>query len=207
MAYVLLNHGWTNTRPSGHWQRNAAIALRRQGHQVFYPQFPNTANPNFDDWSTLLVSELELLLETRGESTDEVIVVGHSLGCVNWLKSAALGLLPKGFVADRVLLVSPPEPVRLIGVPSFAFDPKNPAIKAAFENAAKQSTILASDNDVWIPSGIQKVFAEPLGTEPVVIPGVKHLSLSEGFSSWPGVINWVNDPTADLAEHGGLTPA
>jgi predicted alpha/beta hydrolase family esterase len=207
MSYVLINHGWTNTRPAGHWQRNAAVELRRQGHQVFYPQYPNTANPNFDEWSSLLNAELNLLLETRAESNDEVIVIGHSLGCVNWLKSAALGLLPEGFVADRVLLVSPPEPVRLIGVPSFSFDPNDPAIKAAFRNAAKQTTVLASDNDVWLPSGIQKVYGEPFGIEPVILPGVKHLSLSEGFSSWLGVINWVNDPAADLTEHGGLTPA
>lgn len=207
MAYVLINHGWTNTRPAGHWQRNAAVELRRQGHQVFYPQYPNTANPNFDDWSTLLVSELGLLLETKGDSIGEVIVIGHSLGCVNWLKSAALGLLPEGFVADRALLVSPPEPVRLIGVPSFAFDPNDLSIKRAFQTAAKQTTILASDNDVWLPSGIQKVYGDAFGIHPVILPGVKHLSLSEGFSSWPGVINWVNDPAADLAEHGGLAPA
>lgn len=204
MAYVLINHGWTNNRPAGHWQRNAAVALRQQSHQVFYPQYPNTANPIFEDWSALLVAELEILLETKGTDDAEVIVIGHSLGCVNWLKTAALGLLPAGFVASRALLVSPPEPSKLLGVPSFAFSPTDPAIQRAFHTAAKQTTILASDNDVWLPSGIDEVYSKPLGTIPVVLPGMKHLSLGEGFSKWPGVINWVNDAAADLSNHGGL---
>ncbi|MEI6590873.1 MAG: alpha/beta hydrolase, partial [Actinomycetes bacterium] len=69
MARVLINHGWTNTRQPEHWQRLLAGALRREGHQVLYPQYPETQKPVFDDWQALLLAELELLHESGSGET------------------------------------------------------------------------------------------------------------------------------------------
>ena len=66
--------------------------------------------------------------------------------------------------------------------------------------AAKSVQIVASDNDQWLPRGIQATFGEPLGIEPVVIPGAKHLSLADGWGYWQGVIDWVENPSADLTK-------
>jgi predicted alpha/beta hydrolase family esterase len=198
VAYVLINHGWTNVRPQGHWQRNLAVALRRQGHHVFYPQYPNTQEPNFTDWVWLLKAELELLLETRGDSTDEVIVIGHSLANVLWLKAAIDGLLPAGFKPDRLLMVAPPERTETSKLASFNIDQPDSELRTALHASAKAITLIGSDKDPWSPSGLQQGIGDPLGLQAVIIPGAGHLALGDGWGHWQGVINWVNDPTADL---------
>jgi predicted alpha/beta hydrolase family esterase len=66
--------------------------------------------------------------------------------------------------------------------------------------SAKSVQIVASDNDQWLPQGIQATFGEPLGIDPVVIPGAKHLSLADGWGRWQGVIDWVDNPSADLTK-------
>ena len=198
MAYVLINHGWTNVRPAEHWQRKLAVALRRQGHQVFYPQYPNTLEPNFDDWAWLLRGELDILLETRGSGTDEVIVIGHSLGNVLWLKAALDGHLPDGFVADRLLMVAPPERTGISKLPSFDITQSEAQMKAGLARSARAITLVGSDNDSWSPSGLQAAVGDPLGLQALIIPGAGHLSGKDGWGDWQGVIDWVNDAKADI---------
>ena len=214
MAYVLINHGWTNTRQKGHWQRTLAVDLRNAGHQVFYPQYPNTQQPNFAEWSAMLQAELELMLETRaaasGEAASaEVIVIGHSLGCVNFIKAALhgkLSALESGLLGnthqrplvDRVLFVAPPGPEKIDTLPDFAVEASAAQISEALQAVAGSVTLVGSDNDPWSPRGIQATYGDPLGLQAVVIPGAKHLASSDGWSSWQGVFNWVNDSRSDL---------
>ena len=210
MSFVLIHHGWTNTRQPDHWQRNLAHALRLQGHQVSYAQFPETHNPIFEDWSALLVAELEHLVELRklsGKSAEEpngeLILVAHSLGCVNIMKSALEGLIGPELRANRTLLAAPASQEKLDAVPTFKFDfesaPAQAELRAALVEAAGEVTLVASEDDVWLPKGIRAHYGEPLGIEPVIIEGGKHLSLQDGWGKWQGVIDWVNDPAAELS--------
>ena len=195
MAKVLILHGWTNRRQQGHWQRHLATALREQGHIVAYPQFPNTDTPKLDEWQELLGAELDILAEVNAQET---IVIGHSLGCVNWIQGAASGLISKP--VDRVLLVAPADPRMLGEVEGLNVDLNNPEVAAATHASTASLTVLASDKDKWTPRGIQATFGEPLGLEAVILPGAGHLSLDDGFGFWQGVIDWVNDPKADLTK-------
>ena len=195
MAKVLILHGWTNRRQPGHWQRHLATALRQQGHIVAYPQFPNTDQPKLDEWQELLGAELALL----GEIQDgETIVIGHSLGCINWIQGAATGLITKP--VDRVLLVAPADPRMLGEVEGLKVELTDPEVVQATHASTSSLTVLASDKDKWTPRGIQATFGEPLGLEPVIMPGAGHLSLDDGFGFWQGIIDWVNDPRADLTQ-------
>lgn len=195
MAKVLILHGWTNRRQQGHWQRHLATALREQGHIVAYPQFPNTDAPKLDEWQELLGAELDILAEV---SSDETVVIGHSLGCVNWIQGASTGLISKP--VDRVLLVAPADPRMLGEIEGLNVDLNNPEVAAATHASTSSLTVLASDKDKWTPRGIQATFGEPLGLEAVILPGAGHLSLDDGFGFWQGVIDWVNDPKADLTK-------
>ena len=193
MAKVLILHGWTNRRQQGHWQRHLATALRQQGHIVAYPQFPNPDEPKLDEWQELLVAELDILAEIE---SGETIVIGHSLGCINWIQGAATGLISNP--VDRVLLVAPADPRMLGEVEGLKVDINDPSVAAAVHASTGQLIVLASDKDKWTPRGIQATFGEPLGVSPVILPGAGHLSLDDGFGFWQGVIDWVNDPKADL---------
>ena len=206
MSFVLIHHGWTNTRQPDHWQRNLAHALRMQGHHVSYAQFPETNNPVFADWSSLLVAELEHLVELRelrGDRNAELILVAHSLGCVNIMKSAVEGLISPELRANRTLLVAPAGQEKLDAVPTFKFELESAEVqaelRASLSEAAGEVTLVASEDDVWLPKGIRAEYGEPLNLEPVIIQGGKHLSLQDGWGKWQGVIDWVNDASTDLS--------
>jgi predicted alpha/beta hydrolase family esterase len=193
MAKVLILHGWTNRRQPGHWQRHLANELRKQGHIVAYPQFPNTDQPKLAEWQELLVAELDILAEIEA---GETIVIGHSLGCINWIQAAATGQIAKP--VDRVLLVAPADPQVLGEVEGLRVDLADAAVVAATHASTASLHILASEKDKWAPRGIQATFGEPLGLTPLILEGAGHLSLDDGFGYWQGVIDWVNDPKADL---------
>lgn len=195
MARVLLHHGWQNHRPEGHWHRLAAAELRRQGHIVAYPQFPNADDPTIEAWQALLLEELAHLDEV-GSDAGETIVIAHSLGCINWIQAAASGSLRRP--VDRVLLVAPADPALLAAVPGAKVDVSDPVVREAVLASAASVTIVASDKDPWTPQGIHATFGDPLGIEPIIIEGAGHLSLKDGWGAWGGLIAWVNDPESDL---------
>jgi uncharacterized protein len=62
-----------------------ATALRKEGHVVAYPQLPDTELPSLAKWLAVLKVELDLLNEA---GDGELIVFGHSLGCLTWLHIA-----------------------------------------------------------------------------------------------------------------------
>jgi predicted alpha/beta hydrolase family esterase len=193
MARLLINHGLGNLRWRDHWQRHLATAARKAGHVVSYVQFPAPEKPETQDWQNLLVAEAALLADV-GESAGELLFVGHSLGSLNFLHAAQTGVLPVVF--DRVLLVAPADPTLL---PDLEIERIDPA-ELNLGKVAKLVQIVASDNDQWLPKGIKATFGEPLGIEPVIIPGGKHLSLADGWGYWQGVIDWVENPSADLSK-------
>ncbi len=198
MSKVLIIHGWTNRRPAGHWQRSLAAALRDQGHLVSYPQLPNPDQPVLDEWLEVLTAELEQFDEVASRASEPLIVLAHSLGCVAWMQLADRGLLKQP--ADRVLLVAPPEPAPISPVPTFVMDLSDGRAERVVKGSAREVTLVGSDADVWQPSGIQAGVGDMIGLQAVVVHGAKHFSTLDGFTQWQGVIDWVNDPSADLTK-------
>ena len=193
MARVLIMHGWTNRRQENTWHRILVSALRHQGHQVLYPQFPSTDNPTLDEWQELLLAELALLEEA---GPGEKVVIGHSLGCVNFLHAAVEGKIKHKI--DRLLFVAPADPNLLGEIKGLNVDLANPATKQALDAVVGSLTLVGSDADPWIPEGIQPTFAKPLGVDAVVIEGAGHFKGDEGWGKWQGLLDWVNDPAADI---------
>lgn len=194
MKRVLIIHGWTNRRQPNHWQRNLAVALRREGHAVAYPQLPNTDNPVLDEWLEVIANELSMLDEV---SNDELIVFGHSLGCLTWLNAVKQGIVTSN--VSRVLLVAPADPALCDDASTFQLDVNDPILKSAVHDASQSTLLVGSDGDPWIPHGVEETFAKPLGLPFVVIPGASHFAGEEGWGPWQGVTDWATDPTADLS--------
>jgi uncharacterized protein len=185
---VILHHGWTNQRPEGHWLRLSAATLRSQGHQVWYPQFPDPETPDPETWLSLLEQESKMMDELL---LGEKIAITHSLGCLNWMVGAITKRLGTPF--DRILFVAPPDPIRTAeaeGISGEPFDLKQAGLRSAIDSATKSFTLVASDNDYWLPRGI-KIYEEALGAEAVVLPGAGHFSLDDGWGPWPGLWRWV----------------
>jgi predicted alpha/beta hydrolase family esterase len=193
---VLLLHGWKNQRPEGHWLRLNATDLRNRGQQVWYPQFPDPDEPKAKDWQELLLAEEALINEVEG---GEKIAIAHSLGCINWLVAARTMSFQSQF--DRVLFVAPPDPQLLqantpeTGATNLYDEDVIPAIK----RYAKEFLILSSDDDRWLPRGIEETYEKPLGVKAVILEGGQHFSLEDGFGPWRGIADWVQSANpADL---------
>jgi len=187
MSRVLLLHGWTNRRPEGHWMRLTAAALRNQGHQVWYPQFPAPETPNPADWQDLLRQESNMMDEVEG---GEKIVIAHSLGTINFLYGALTDLFTKPF--DRALLVAIPDPVmtsETTGIEGEPLEFSNPALKPQMNKWAARVTAVASDKDRWQPNGTD--FYQPLSLETIEVLGAGHFSLDDGWGAWSGLETWV----------------
>ncbi|MFM6962761.1 MAG: RBBP9/YdeN family alpha/beta hydrolase [Micrococcales bacterium] len=195
MARIFLHHGLGNLRPVEHWQHRTAIALRKLGHQVAYPQFPSPDSPDIAKWQQLLVAEIEQLVEL-GDEAGELIYIGHSLGALSFFQAVKDGVLPGNF--DRTLLVAPADPELLPDLPVGQLATGLSAIRGAVFESAGQLTIVASDSDQWLPRGVHATFGDPLDVTPIVIAGAKHFSALDGWGPWQGVIDWVLDPSADL---------
>ena len=194
MKRVLIIHGWTNRRQPNHWQRNLAVSLQRAGHAVAYSQLPNTDNPVLDEWLEVVTNDLSILDEI---SDDELLVIGHSLGCLTWLNAVANGVVNSN--VSRVLLVAPADPALCDDASTFQLTLDEPSLKMAVHNVANSTLLVGSDGDSWIPRGVELTFATPLELPFVVIPGGSHFAGEEGWGPWQGVFNWVEDPTADLS--------
>jgi predicted alpha/beta hydrolase family esterase len=199
MARVLIHHGLANRRWPDHWQRHLANSLRQQGHLVSYAQFPNPEKPTLEEWQAMLRAEAELLVEA-GDQAGELVFVGHSLGCLNFLWAASEGALPTRF--SRALLVAPADPTLLPDLDIERLNVEKPDFSARIGAFVDQVTLVASDKDMWLPRGIRATFGKQLGVEPVIIQGANHLSRADGWGYWQGVIDWVNDPAADLTVRG-----
>ena len=121
----------------------------------------------------------------------EKIAITHSLGCLNWMLAAMTGQFEKPF--DRVLFVAPPDPIKTDeaeGIKGEPMDIHHPELLPAIEANAKSFTIVASDNDRWLPRGI-KIYEEALGQDAVVLTQAGHFSLDDGWGPWPGLLSWV----------------
>ena len=168
--------------------RLTAAALRNQGHQVWYPQFPAPETPNPADWQELLRQEANMMDEVAG---GEKIVIAHSLGTINWIYGALTDLFNKPF--DRALLVAIPDPVmtsETSGIEGEPMDFANPSLQPAITKWSKTVTAVASDKDRWQPNGIG--FYQPLGLETVEVKGAGHFSLDDGWGKWSGLQKWVD---------------
>ncbi|WP_369137310.1 RBBP9/YdeN family alpha/beta hydrolase [Modestobacter versicolor] len=185
----LVLHGWQNHRPVGHWQWQLTEALRAEGEQVLYPQFPSPDAPSRADWTALVRAELAQL------GSGERVVVAHSLACWLWLSVASA--LGAGERVDRVLLVAPPSAEVLAGYPEVAGFASVPQDPAALARAATTTRLAAADDDPYCPGGAAAVFAG-LGLDTDVLPGAAHLDLDAGYGRWPAVEEWCRDPSTRL---------
>lgn len=168
--------------------RLSAAELRRRGHQVWYPQFPQPETPDPIEWQELLSQESRMMDEVP---TGEKIAIAHSLGCLNWMLGAMNSALGEPF--DRVLFVAPPDPIRTEEAEGIKGEPMNlehPELVPAINRFAKRFEIVASDQDHWLPRGIG-IYEEALGKSAVVIPGAGHFSLADGWGAWSGLWSWV----------------
>ena len=125
----------------------------------------------------------------------EKIAVAHSLGCINWLVGARSNRLGERF--DRVVFVAPPDPDLLNEIEGAKLDLTDPEWRAAILRTTERFSIVSSENDRWIPRGIDETYTQTLGFTPVIVPGCLHFSIDDGWGKWQGMFEWLAGNGAD----------
>ena len=183
-ANVLILHGWGGNKPA-HWQEHLYAALTDAGATVRYPKFPEPTAPQPGPWLARLADEM------KNEDDAPLTVVCHSLGAITWMHYATTVTTR---VADRVLLVAPPYVIPEIpptdappGAGAF-FPP--PMDAGAIALAARETVIVASDNDDYATFEQTKAYADRLEIPIHLLPGAGHISPYWGYGAWPWVRDW-----------------
>jgi uncharacterized protein len=185
----LILHGLGNHRPRDHWQWWLAEALRQQGEQVLYPQFPDADHPKLRPWLELLSAEYAQL------GDGERVVVCHSLACALWFQASRHHVMSRR--ADRVLLVAPPGPSFLSRALTVDFyDPAWTEDELGASSLA-QIRLVASDCDPFCAEApAELVYARLYGLSAETIAGAGHFTPDDGYGPWPDVLRWCTDGTA-----------
>ena len=181
----LMVHGVRHRRPRQHWLWWLTEALRQQGEQVLYPQFPAPEQPSVSDWLDLLHAELAQL------GDQERVVVCHSLGCALWLRAAQT--LPADLRVTRVLLVSPLGEQAFTpanGNAEFKLDHVNSELVAAA--SAKPPHVVVSATDPYAPANT-RTWSDALNLDCDVLPAGGHITPEDGYGPWPAALAWCLD--------------
>ena len=181
-------HGWGGNKPT-HWQEILVAKLLAAGKTVLYPKMPDPTAPNLSAW-------LACIKETIAQIPvgSKVTVLTHSLGAISWMHLAAANGANGAQLADRVLLVAPPylmpqapPPDAPPGVEGFFPPPFDPA---ALKNAARETTLVASDTDDFATYDQSLGYAAKLDVTIYPLKGAGHISPYYGYGEWPWVFDW-----------------
>jgi predicted alpha/beta hydrolase family esterase len=71
----ILTHG-VGGSPSSSFIPSLRAEIEKHGHQTHAPEYPNSADPDFDDWKTTFDTDLAKIIEGKSE----IVLIGHSLG-------------------------------------------------------------------------------------------------------------------------------
>jgi predicted alpha/beta hydrolase family esterase/diadenosine tetraphosphate (Ap4A) HIT family hydrolase len=160
MVRVLNVPGWLNS-DEAHWQ----TAWERLDHTIQRVQQDNWETPVFHEWEQRLRSVL-------AETTEPVVLVGHSLGAIVVARAAPSVV--------GALLVAPA-------------DVESEALRAAFPSFAPvslrplpfPSIVVASENDPSLTVRRAEELAAGWGSRLVKVGAVGHINSASGLGTWP----------------------
>ena len=146
---------------------------------VLNPDFPETNSPKLEKWLAKTRS-----LVPRFDSSDNWVLVGHSLGCPTILRlletfdereRAACIILVAGFAKD-------------LGIPEIRNFVDRDFDWEKIKKKAGKIIIINSDNDPYIELNEAKRMQKLLGAELIVEHGAGHINEGAGFTEYPHLL-------------------
>lgn len=179
---VFIIHGW-ESNPDEAWLGWLRKELERRGIETVAPQMPNTDEPKIEEW-------VPFLTKLVGESSEEYIFVGHSIGCqaiLRYLESVFPKKVSKViFVAGWFNLNNlEDEESKNIARPWV----ETPIDFEKVKKVASDIQVFLSDNDPWVPLSNKEIFEQKLGAKVVVMSKGGHINKDDGTLELPEVLN------------------
>lgn len=177
MKRVIMIHGWAGY-PEEEWRPWLKQKLLEKGYKVDIPSMPNSDNPKMTEW-------LEYLRRIIGKPTEDIILVGHSLGAITILRY--LEELKEGEkIGAAIFLAGFSYDLEYEGynkeLANFFETPVN------FEEVKKHCNkfiVLHSEDDKWVDIKHAHLFKEKLNAETIIQKSMRHYSGDDGISELP----------------------
>ena len=165
MANIFIIPGLGNSGPE-HWQT------------WFEKQLPGAVRIDQKEWDAPACEEWITGINFALKDVDpgEVILVGHSLGCVTIAQWAQQSKFP----VKGALLVAPSD----IESPVYEF-PATGFTPIPLSPLPFPTIVVTSDDDHWVSLDRAKFFAEKWGSELVNIGKAGHINAVSGYGPWP----------------------
>jgi len=174
---VVIAHGWADD-PGRGWLKWLVDVLAKQGIEASAPQFPEPKKPVIKDW-------MGTFREAVGQPDSELVLVGHSLGCLIVCKYLS-DLDPAIKIAGIVLVagMTTTESWRPEGLYPIDFD--------KVESIASKRICIYSDDDDKVPPERTKELAVLLDAELIHDPGNGHFAGIQGTTELPSALDAIN---------------
>ena len=162
---AVIVHCWGGY-PNYAWYPWVQEQLEAQGYEVTVPEMPDTDEPALDEW-------LPYLQEIIGKPDEELVLVGHSIGCVAIMRY--LEALPKEQKVGKVVFVAGfTDQLGFKELENFFKTPLN------FEKIKPKSergfAAIQSDDDPYVPMQYGERLEEELDATLIVMHAVGHMS-------------------------------
>ncbi|PID70349.1 leucine--tRNA ligase [bacterium DOLZORAL124_38_8] len=205
---VYICHGWGASADSN-WFGNIKKLCENKKLRVAVPSFPNSQNPVYADWKAEF--EKTFTQKSNGLWAQDVLI-GHSLGG-GFLQRF---LSEESVKIDQLILVAPT--ANDCGITEIANFFSEDFDYEKIKQSANNITIIASDNDEYIPLHDFETLAEKLEANLVLLPNRGHLMdpnfpeleatithIARSVLNWPDKIktqqrNWVGKSEGMLFE-------
>ncbi len=178
---ILILHG-IGGKAGDHWEQWLHDKLTEKGHTVIMPNLPQSAHPDRGLWLQTVKKNL------KDVNVNRLVIFGHSLGV-----ATALDFTEQTTGKIRAL-------VSLAGFPyDYGSDLNNYFMKQKQIDFIKvkehlsQSFIIYGDNDPYVPQKALHDLAVELGVSPIVIPNGGHINTEAGYTSFPLLIEIVEN--------------
>lgn len=189
MKTAVIVHGWDGgpNEPMLQWIK---AELEKRGYEVSAPEMPDTANPVIEAW----VGKLKEVIK---EPNEEILLVGHSIGCQALLRY--IETLPAETRVGELILIAPwmeldmntikeeGEEVIEIARPWMETPIDFPKIKSI----VSKTVAIFSDNDPYVPLSQKDLFEKELGAQIIIEHDKVHFNPGAGISELPSILNFV----------------
>lgn len=189
---VIIVHGWSG-HPREGWLLWLKKELEARGYAVAVPEMPHADTPTIDLW-------VRKLSEVVGEPDENLVLVGHSIGCQTILRY--LASLPSNTKLASVVLVAPwafisglDEKDQIVAEPWLNNLPSYPDVA---RHLLRKPYAIFSDNDPYVPlEDNVKFFKDRYGAEVLVENAKGHFTEDDGVQELPSALEAVQKVSAD----------
>ncbi len=184
MKRAVFIHGWYG-HPTDGWWPWLKTSLEERGFNVLSPQLPHEDKPQAKEW-------VEAIRRIVGTPDNELLLIGHSLGCITILKY--LSTLKDGEqIKGSVLVAGFTEDLNFDGYDgSLANFFEEPIDWNKVCRHCPSSWVISSDNDPTVSKENHDRLLKLLGAQGIWEHGKLHMTGDDGIFELPSTLEVVN---------------